>query len=306
MKLGFSMPNLIKLNGMSQAWEAGLTGPDLIRLAQWGDKLGFTEIAVPEHYIIPRAYVPQAGPHHVSAYAGMAAFAGATEKIRVNSCIALLPAMNPIITAKILATMDWLSGGRVTITFAVGWCKEEYEMLGVPFGERGAMSDEYLEAIVELWTKEDPVYEGKYVSFKNVAFEPKPVQNPHPPIWIGGDADPVLRRTARYATGWWPAGTRPEDLPARLDYIRSQPDYRGQLVDVCYGFNATFLDAGKEVISDSTGPAGMSKAQIIDRMGWYKELGVTQTGMSFPNVAGVQEYMDYTQWLAEEIIPAIA
>lgn len=306
MKLGFSMPGLIKLNGMSKPWEAKLTGPDLIRLAQWGDKLGFVEIAVPEHYIIPRAYVPQAGPHHVSAYAGMAAFAGATEKIRVNSCIALLPAMNPIITAKILSTMDWLSGGRVTITFAVGWCKEEYDMLGVPFAERGAMSDEYLEAIIELWTREDPVYEGKYVSFKDVAFDPKPVQNPHPPIWMGGDADPVLRRTARYATGWWPAGTRPEDLPARLDYIRSQPDYRGQLVDVCYGFNATFLDAGKEVKSDAAGPAGLSKAQIIDRMGWYKELGVTQTGMPFPDVRDIQEYMDYTQWLAEEIIPAVA
>lgn len=306
MKLGFSMPGLIKLNGMSKKWEENLTGPDLLRLAQWGDKLGFQEIAVPEHYIVPKAYVPQAGPHHVSAYIGMAAFAGATQKIRVNSCIALLPAMNPIITAKMLATMDWLTGGRVTITFAVGWCKEEYDMLGVPFNERGAMSDEYLEAIIELWTKEDPVYEGKYISFKDVAFEPRPVQQPHPPIWIGGDADPVLRRTARYATGWWPAGTRPEALPERLDYIKSQPDYRGQLVDVCYGFNATFLDAGKEVISDATGPAGLSKDQIIDRMGWYKELGVTQTGMPFPDVSGIEEYMDYTQWLAEEIIPAIA
>jgi len=137
MKLGFSMPHMIRLNGFSKPWEANVAGPDQLRLARWADKLGFAEIAVPEHYIIPQAYVPQAGPHHLSAYAGMASYAGATENIRVNSCIALLPAINPIVTAKILATMDWISGGRVTITFAVGWCKEEYDMLGVPFHERG-------------------------------------------------------------------------------------------------------------------------------------------------------------------------
>ncbi|MFA7602934.1 MAG: TIGR03619 family F420-dependent LLM class oxidoreductase [Novosphingobium sp.] len=306
MKLGFSMPNMIKLNGMSKPWEASVTGPDQLRLARWADKLGFAEIAVPEHYIIPNAYVPQAGPHHLSAYAGMAAYAGATENIRVNSCIALLPVLNPIITAKILATMDWITGGRVTITFAVGWCREEYDMLGVPFNERGARSDEYLQAIIALWTQENPAFEGKYVSFRDVTFEPKPVQNPHPPIWMGGDADPVLKRTARFATGWWPAGTRPEDLPARIDFIKSQPDYGGQLTDVCYGFNATFLDAGKEVVSDSSGRAGMTKDQIIDRMGWYRELGVTITGMPIPDVGGIEEYMDYTQWLAEEIVPAIA
>ena len=110
-------------------WEAGVTGPDQLRLARWADQLGFADIAVPEHHIIPRAYVPQAGPHHLSAYAGMAAYAGATEKIRVNSCIALLPVQSPIITAKTLATMDWISGGRVTITHAA--VRESHRGYGV-------------------------------------------------------------------------------------------------------------------------------------------------------------------------------
>jgi probable F420-dependent oxidoreductase len=306
MKLAFSMPHMIELNGMTKAWELAVAGPDQLRLARWADRLGFAQIAVPEHHIIPRAYVPNAGPHHLSAYTGMAAYAGATEKIGVNSCIAILPVVNPIITAKTLATMDWISGGRVTVTFAVGWCKEEYEMLGVPFSERGARSDEYLEAIIELWTKENPVYEGKYVSFKDVAFEPKPVQRPHLPIWMGGDADGVLKRTARFATGWWPAGTRPEDLPGRIDFIKSQPNYSGRLTDVFYGLNATFLDAGNAVLSDPSGRAGMSKAAIIDRIGQYEEMGVTMTAVPIPDVKGIEEYMDYTQWVAEEIMPAVA
>ena len=92
--------------------------------------------------------------------------------------------------------MDWLSSGRVMVTFAVGWLEEEFDILRLPFHERGAMTEEYTQAIIELWTKENPEFEGKYVSFKDVAFEPKCVQKPHLPIWFGGDADPVLKRAS--------------------------------------------------------------------------------------------------------------
>jgi probable F420-dependent oxidoreductase len=306
MKLAFAMPHMIRLKGMSRPWEAAVTGPDQIRLARWADHLGFAEIAVPEHHIIPRAYLENAGPHHLSAYTAMAAYTGATERIRVNSCIAILPVQNPIVTAKALSTMDWISGGRVTVTFAVGWCKEEFDMLGVPFNERGARSDEYLQAIIELWTKENPVFEGEYVSFKDVAFEPKPVQKPHLPIWMGGDADAVLKRAARFACGWWPAATRPEDLPARIDFIKSQPDYTGRLADVFLGFDASFLDAGHSVLTDPAAHLGTNKPKIIDRLGWYQDLGVTMTALPIPDVKDVEEYMDYAQWVAEEIMPAVS
>ena len=92
----------------------------------------------------------------------MAFFAGATEHIRVNSCIAIQPLQHPIVTAKTLSTMDWLSSGRVTVTFAVGWLKGEFEALGVDYHQRGAMSEEYIQAIIALWTKESPEL-GTYV-----------------------------------------------------------------------------------------------------------------------------------------------
>jgi probable F420-dependent oxidoreductase len=224
----------------------------------------------------------------------------------VNSCIALLPLQHPIVTAKALSSIDWLSSGRVTVTFGVGWLEKEFEALGVPFHERGAMSDEYVQAIIELWTQDEPSFEGKYVSFRDVAFEPKPVQKPHPPVWFGGDADAALRRTARYGSGWWPFLTKPEDIPARIDFIKCRPDYNGQLTEVYYGFDTTRIGEGHVMQDDPRARPGMTKQEIIDRLGWFQELGVTFSSVPIPSVNDVQEYCDYTQWVAEEIMPAVA
>jgi len=306
MKLAFAMPHMARLKATCQPWEAAVTGADQTRLAKWAEKLGYAMISVPEHHIIPKEHVELSGPHYFSAYPAMAYMAGATETIRVNSCIAILPLQHPIVSAKALSTMDWLSSGRVTVTFAVGWLESEFEALGVPFHERGAMSEEYIQAILALWTQDEPAFEGKYVSFRDVVFEPKPVQKPHLPVWFGGDADPVLKRIARYASGWWPFLTKPEQIPAKIDFIKSQPDYNGQLSDVFYGFATTRVGEGHVVQEDPKARPGMTKQEIIDRLSWFKELGVTMSGVPIPMVRHIDEYFDYTQWVAEEIMPAVA
>ena len=306
MKLAFSMPNMVRLKAMGQPWERAVTGADMQRLARHAESLGFAMIAVPEHHIIPQNHVALSGAHYLAAYPGMAFFAGATSTIRVNSCIAILPVQHPIVTAKALATIDWMSGGRLMITFAVGWLKEEFDLLGVPFEERGARSEEYIQAILALWCDETPEFEGKYVSFRDVAFEPKPVQKPHPPVWFGGDADAVLRRVGRYANGWWPFLTSPETIPARIDFIRSQPDYNGRLQDVFYGLATGRVGEGHVVQTDPHSHPGMSAAEIIDKLGWFATLGVTMSGLPVPPLANAEAYFDYTQWVAEEIMPAIA
>lgn len=306
MQLAFSMPHMMRLKATCQPWEAAVTGADQTRLAKWAEKLGYAMISVPEHHVIPKDHVELSGPHYFSAYPAMAYMAGATETIRVNSCIAILPLQHPIVSAKALSTMDWLSSGRITITFAVGWLESEFEALGVPFHERGAMSEEYIQAILALWTQDEPAFEGKYVSFRDVAFEPKPFQRPHLPVWFGGDADPVLKRIARYASGWWPFLTKPEQIPAKIDFIKSQPDYNGQLTDVFYGFATTRVGEGHVVQDDPKARPGMTKQEIIDRLSWFKELGVTMSGVPIPVVRHIDEYFDYAQWVAEEIMPAVA
>jgi probable F420-dependent oxidoreductase len=189
MKFALPMPHTMELKALTQPWEFSVTGADQKVIARRGEELGYDMLAVPEHFVIPHTHVELSGPHYFHSTVAQAYIAGATHRIAVNSAVTLLPLQHPIITAKALATADWMSGGRIMVTFGVGWDEEEFDILGVPFHERGRMADEYLAAIIELWTSDSPSFDGKYVSFDAVAFDPKPVQKPHIPIWIGGDAD---------------------------------------------------------------------------------------------------------------------
>lgn len=305
MKLAFTMPHLTRLKATSQPWEVQVTGADQTRMAQRADELGYDMISVPEHFIIPAEHVPLSGPHYFHAAAGQAYYAGATRRIMINSSVAILPLQHPIVTAKALATIDWMSSGRVIATFGVGWMEKEFNILGVDFHERGRMSDEYLAAIIALWTEDSPRFEGRYVSFRDVAFEPKPFRKPHPPIWIAGDADAALRRAARCASGWWPFLTKPDDIPARIDFIKSQPEFRGGAFEVMYGYGTTRVGEGHAVINDPRARSDASKQEIIDRLCWFKALGVTMSTVPIPPVTGISEYMDYAQWVIEEIKPSL-
>ncbi|MET0270902.1 MAG: TIGR03619 family F420-dependent LLM class oxidoreductase [Sphingomonas sp.] len=305
MKLAFAMPRLLELKATMQPWELTVTGADQTMLARKADALGYDMLSVPEHFIMPHEHVDLSGPHYFHAYAGMGYFAGATERIRVNSSVAILPLQNPVVAAKALATIDWLNGGRTTVTFGVGWLEREFEILGLPFRERGAMADEYLAAMIALWTEDNPSFEGRYVSFRDVVARPQPVQKPHLPIWMGGDADGALRRAARFASGWWPFLTRPEAIPARLDFIRSQPDYNGRLDEVFYGFATTRVGEGHAVHADPRARPGMSLQEIVDRLNWFATLGVTMSSAPIPAVSGIDAYLDYAQWVIEEVRPRI-
>jgi probable F420-dependent oxidoreductase len=306
MKFAFAMPHLVRLKATSQPWEHRVTGADQQRIAKRAEAMGFDMISVPEHFVIPRAHVELSGAHYFHAAAAQGFFAGATERILINSSIAILPLQHPIVTAKALSTIDWMSSGRIIATFGVGWLEEEFEILGVPFHERGKMADEYLAAIIELWTRDNPVFEGKYISFKNIAFEPKPFRKPHLPIWMGGDSDAALRRAARFASGWWPFQTKPEDIGQRIAFIKSQPTWKGGTLEVMYGLGTSRVGEGHTVKDDPKVRAGMSAAKIIDRLSWFAQMGVTMSSVPIPPMESVDAYLDYAQWVIEEIKPKVA
>src|ERR1700754_462931 len=238
MKFSLTMPNTVRVKALTQPFEVDVTGADQVRVARRAEELGYDMIPIPEHFIVPNAHVELSGPHYFHSTVAQAFIAGATQRIRGMSTVTLLALQHPVILAKALSTADWMSNGRISVTFGVGWDAEEFKILGVPFHERGRMADEYLAAIVELWTSDTPEFEGKYVSFKDIAFEPKPVQKPHLPVWIGGDAEPALKRAARYASGWFPWLTPPGDIPQKLEFIKSQPTYDGKPFEVLYGLGA--------------------------------------------------------------------
>ena len=201
MKLTFPIPHLMEIEAMLQPWERAVTGRDQLRMARRAEELGYDMIAIPEHLAVPPDD-QHTGSFWLHSTTAQAAFAGATERILLNSCVTILPLQHPILHAKALATADWLSGGRMIVTFGLGSIRNEYDYFRVPWNERGAIADEYIAAIIALWTQERPTFEGKYVSFRDIGFDPKPVQKPHLPIWIGGDSKPALRRVARFGQGW--------------------------------------------------------------------------------------------------------
>ena len=147
----------------------------------------------------------------------------------------ILPHRNPVVTAKILATIDVLSNGRLTVGVGVGWMREEFRALAAPdFDRRGAVSDEYLRIFKTLWTQSPASFDGEFYRFDSIRCLPAPVQKPHPPIWVGGHSPVALRRVARYGDGWHPVGAnpavplRPAELAASLDELRRLTEAEGR------------------------------------------------------------------------------
>jgi probable F420-dependent oxidoreductase len=139
--------------------------------------------------------------------------AGVTHTIEIGSTVIILPYRSPLETARAFANIDRLSGGRCILGVGVGWAREEFAALNVPFEKRGAMTNEYLAAIKALWTQDTASFDGEFVRFQGVHTAPRPVQSPHPPIWVGGASDAALRRTVRYGDAWHP-------IRIRIDWFR--------------------------------------------------------------------------------------
>ena len=183
---------------------------------------------------MPKDLLSHMGPYWTDAFTVMTFIAGATTRIRVNSAVIVLPYHHPVAFAKAVSTLDVLSGGRVTLTVGAGMARGEFAALGVPFHQRGRVTDEYLAVMKLLWTADDPEFHGEFVDVVDVVFEPKPVQKPHPPVWIGGSSMAALRRAARAGDGWAPAGAQGgkgpwlqslEDLPAFMEEARRCPGF---------------------------------------------------------------------------------
>jgi probable F420-dependent oxidoreductase len=193
------------------------------RLAVEGEMLGYDFLTVSDHVIIPKSIdakypysktgeFPRGGRTKWFEQLTVTAWIAArTSRVKLVLSVMVVPHRPAVLTAKMLSTIDLLSNGRLVVGIGAGWMHEEFEALGTPpFKERGAVTDEYLAAFKELWTSNDPRFAGKHVRFSDVVMEPKPVQQPHPPIWVGGESDAALRRVARLCDGWYPLGTNPQ------------------------------------------------------------------------------------------------
>ncbi|MDE2514763.1 MAG: LLM class F420-dependent oxidoreductase [Rhodospirillales bacterium] len=206
--------------------------PDLVRIVTEAEALGFDYATFSDHVVIPsdiasRYPYTDSGEFPSGARAArheqlttLAFLAAKTSRLRLVTSVMVVPHRPAVLTAKIVATLDVFSAGRVTLGIGAGWMQEEIEALGGDFAARGAVTDETLLACRALWTEETPSFQGTHVRFSGLAFEPKPVQA-HLPIWIGGESGPALRRAAKLGDGWYPIGTNPQFPLDTLDRYKA-------------------------------------------------------------------------------------
>ena len=160
----------------------------------------------------------------------LTAAAAATTTLRLGFGIMLLPQRDPITTAKAIASLDYVSGGRVEVGLGAGWNTPEIENHGTPFGQRFGVMRERAEAMKAIWTQDEASYHGKHVNFDTIMSWPKPVQRPHPPLWIGGLGEKVIDRVLRYGDGWFPNSRDPEGdrLGERVADLRRRGEEAGR------------------------------------------------------------------------------
>ena len=228
------------------------TSANFIKAAvQLVESKGVHAIWVPEHVMFFPDYastypysnsgrIPGDPEGLLDPFTALTYIASCTQNIRLGTGICLVPQRQPVYTAKMVADVDFLSGGRLDFGVGVGWLKEEFDNLGADFARRGKLCEEYINAMKELWSEGVSTFSSPSVEIAPCHFNPKPVQKPHPPIYFGGESDAALKRVAQQGDGWYGYDMAPSDLARRLqalDAALADADRRREDITLIVGPN---------------------------------------------------------------------
>jgi probable F420-dependent oxidoreductase len=272
--------------------------PDSLKaIARAAESLGYEHFGMSDHVVVA-TNVDSAYPYSetgkffaqdtgvsLETITALSFVASATDRIRLLTSVLVLPHRQPVLAAKMLATLDVLSKGRLTTGVGIGWMAEEIALLGGPaFKNRAPASEEYIEAFRELWTADAPRKQGNHVDFDNLLFAPKGAQHPHPPIWVGGEVEGALKRAGRLGDGWYPVAANPRiplDTPelyaASLGRVRSAADTAGRDPGA---IDAAILAIKCRIGSEQEGRDGArmtftgSAQAIVDDIEAYRRVGL--------------------------------
>jgi probable F420-dependent oxidoreductase len=209
-----------------------LTVAEAASLTTRAEALGLDGVFVPDHILAKPATTQHYGGHWPDPFSLLAYLAGRTQRIQLGASVIVLPYRSALVTAKAAATVDQASGGRFIFGVGVGWDEAEFADLRLPFRERGRLSDDYLRAIKTAWASDIPEYKGEYAGFSGATFSPRPVQRPHPPIWVGGSpgsvSAPAVRRCAELGDAWHPLALSLDDIEKGFGMLRDLASQRGR------------------------------------------------------------------------------
>jgi probable F420-dependent oxidoreductase len=261
---------------------------------------------VSDHVVFPRTETGEhpGGPFpfpsdmpYLEAVVALAAAATVTERAKLGASVFILGHRHPVVMAKMLSTIDVLSGGRLICGVGVGWWEEELSLLGVPYRQRGRQADEMIKVFKTLWTDEHPSFEGRFYTIPDVGFSPKPLQKPHPPIVVGGDSPGAFRRTVALADGWHATAATPEQAAVALDRLRAAAEAAGrpfESISLSIRFN----------VKATPGSVRERRQEIVDRLAAYKALGFGEVLLDFRRDS-LDEMLDDLDAMATEVRPAV-
>jgi probable F420-dependent oxidoreductase len=281
--------------------EEFVTGEAIMACARAAENAGFDSCFVTDHPAPDSKWLAAGGHHALDPFVALSFAAAATTRLRVQTHILVLAYRNPLLTAKSVLTLDVLSQGRVILGVAAGYLKPEFFALGVEFDERNVLTDEAIDVMRRVWTEDDVGVEGLHFRSRGTTMRPRPVQQPHPPIWVGGNSTAAIRRAVERAQGWVPfpnpggasmgaVRTPPltslDDLTERLKVMREYADRVGRVepIDVCFS------------------PFATGGTALLDELPRMEELGVTWAVLHTGRVTSRAQWIDEIARLGAEVI----
>lgn len=309
--------------GFSLQGRGVLAGREAITtLAKRAEALGYDSVWVTDRMLIPvqsRSAYPYSptgafplGPDEpwLEPLTAVTYLASITERINVGTSVLVIPYRNPIFTAKALATADYLSGGRVILGAGIGWWREEFAALGVPFEDRAARTVEYLRIMKEIWTKPRVAFEGRFARIAEAGgVRPHPARQPHIPIWIGGHSAAALRRVVEVGDGWHPLGLRPPvslhppEMAARVRRLHDMAAAAGRdPATITISFKAPLKF--QEAVAAGRAPLSGSPREIVEDLQAYVAAGVQHFVLDF-SVPTLPEMRDVLERFAVDVRPQV-
>ena len=296
MDLGIALPIIANIDIDNQ-----------LKIAIKAEQLGFKSVWASDHIIIPQEWKGRFSDIFPDPFIMLTAISQNTSKITLGPSAIILPYRNPIIVAKMLSTLDNLCNGRLICTVAPGWMKEEFDILGVPYEGRIPKTEEFIKILKNLWSENPDPFEGEFYTFKNVSFQPKPLQDKLQ-IWMGGNADGAIQRAVEYADGWQPIWFSPEELQNKILFLEKYADEKKVNINrEIYNIslrNRILITGDKDNGNNPDTALIGQKNEVFDKILAYRDLRIKEVVLDFisPNIDEILETMEI---VGKELIPEL-
>jgi probable F420-dependent oxidoreductase len=301
---GLQLPVAAQSTVFAQPWEADAGTTELVRVAKACDRAGFFYIAACDHVAVPRSHAAAMSTVWYDPIATLSFLAAATKYVRLMSYVWIPAYRHPLMTAKAFLTLDALSGGRVILGCGAGHLEAEFATLGVDFGRRGKLMDEALDLVTKAFLEEYPSHDGPTWPVHDMGLRPRPVQQPRPPIWIGGNTPAALRRAAAKGDGWVPQGTFRDQFPAQVATIKAhRRTLRGD-DPIEIGANSPWLYLGRPAFEMPPGSVAGSGDAIAASLRELAAMGANMCGVRFRS-RSCDELCDQIEAFGRDVAPLL-